>query len=329
MQEKVFEDDKGLACFCEEWVSGKKVAVVAGHFLLMYHPPDNGEGHKLIPAIWQDIPQDSEASSASRNFAKKMFGDFSVASFRFGLKLRCLLQRRRPPIDCRIALLVNDHKFSEPTFQPERQKSIQARTYNLRQAFFHLTLQIPDSYRKELEKAEMDASDAILQNVPIKRRQSGILPESCPFFSETQLRNRFKRNTLRMIRNSDRLEYSRSDSDDDSVLNVHYRRQNGSRCALTESGACGCSGEMVEFIMNLLDSDFSEIIAIIPAECIDAVKDAAAVAVEIASEIKGHALRVCIVAGFGGIGYHPEDVEKEGFVAYEFGSRPSEMSYHT
>ncbi|MDA7951728.1 MAG: hypothetical protein MPJ24_09605 [Pirellulaceae bacterium] len=92
----------------EEFVrSDDRIAIMAGHFMLGYEPKQA----RLEPLIFQDA-----ATDEFQHFSKLMANDFPLSTFQNGLSI---LDDLTPLTkESKIFLLVNDHRFTDPVFQP-------------------------------------------------------------------------------------------------------------------------------------------------------------------------------------------------------------------
>lgn len=274
---------------------GRKVAIVAGHFMLMYDDVKS----QLVPMIWQDTDNEKVAS-----FSQKMAGDFPVRSFAFGVLLRQKLLQRNSENESRLTLLVNDHIYQTPhwnAFTPTL-KPLEHRA--LRKKFYRQKYPLPPSYR-EILGLPKSAAQWFVDNSNANRSRNDILPKRTFYFSEQALRNRFDKYTRDYLRLDPAFIEAPSLDRPQRLLFLNPSHQQ-EQC-LTEDGSCGCSGEVIEFLMALIRKGYETVIFIVPDECRLPAMAGIEAAVYHQAGPRRLPLETFALFGFGGLGSnHPK-----------------------
>ena len=276
---------------------GKRVAIMAGHFMLMYdHMQD-----ELVPMIWQDAVNHHVIAHS-----KTMAGDFPLRTFKCGVEL--VKSFAKINIEAKIVLLVNDHKFRSESFQPFNQECVSNRTEELRRKFYYHN-SFPNSFRERFFKNDLKPASSILMNNDIHRPASSLLPKECWYYSEQALRGRFKHTTRKTMKQDDHFRIIRLGKGMDEIF---YREDEYSKeVCLTEEGACGCCGEIIQFFLEIAEKGFQEIIFFTPDECTIPVEAAAEVTQYFIEKHTRMSVRIFIVSGMGGMGeVKPPDIIK-------------------
>jgi len=279
------KNEASLLDFLGGKISGnKKVAIIGGHYMLFYDKAKD----ELKPVIWQELEIEQQ-----KKFAEQNAGNFPVRSLRYSIELFKKLKVRN--IKSGIILLVNDHKFQSVNFQSGIASFIAGRGGELRKKYFNKNI-IPGCYDEILE-TENISKDEILFNNDDPGRQSGdLLPKKSWFYSEQKLRNRFDEFVKPELLSSGNIRQDHVGSRVD--LYFESPNHNNDFC-LTENGSCACSGEVIEFISNLIRREIFEIVFFVPNECASPVDNG----VMAALSISGKAAKVWTVFNFGGMGF--------------------------
>ncbi len=267
-----------------------KVAIVAGHFMLMF---DDRES-TLVPMIWQDTNNPAVAS-----FSRKMAGDFPVRSFSFGTSLRERILKTLPKSDPRLVLLTNDHIYQTPPWKSYCPDMNAAGHLALKKAFYRQRHPLPPAFREILDFPN-SASPLFVDNNNPSRTRNDILPKQTIFFSEQQLRNRFDKYTREYLRLDPAFVEAPATEKNRRLLFRNPARPN--ELCLTEEGACGCSGEVIEFLMTLLKKGWNTVVFIFPSACRNAAIAGIEATVYHQSGSRRVPLEVFALFGFGGIG---------------------------
>jgi hypothetical protein len=268
-----------LNSLCESVTGTSKVAIVGGHFMLLYDKIEDD----LKPMIVEELGNEKH-----REFAKYYAGDFPVLSFQYSLELFHYLENKNIPSE--IILLVNDHKFQGKNFQTDIESLIvSGKCGELRKKYYKEN-KIPETYKEILKSKKIDPHKIFAINKNVKRTENDLLPKESWFYSEHKLRKRFgkyilpnllKREEVNLIKHENEIIYQ------NPTKNVGI--------CLTENGSCGCSAEVIELISNLQEKDVKEIIMFVPSECGDAVNNG----IEAALNINGKVAKVTSITGFG------------------------------
>ena len=271
--------------------SDRKVAIVGGHFMLMC----DEQRQALVPMIWQDAgnPQIS-------HFSQKMAGDFPVKSFAFGAHLREHLLFSFPESDPKLALLVNDHIYQTPPWMPYTPELDGLKHRSLKKAFYRQRYPLPPSFRKILG-CPQNAASFFVDNSNLDRTRNDILPKKTYFFSEQQLRNRFDKYTRDYLRLDPAFVEAPASEKSRRLLFVNPTRPH--ELCLTEEGSCGCSGEVIEFLMSLLRRGYNTIVFLIPDECRNAAMAGIEATIYYQAGPRRLQLEVFALFGFGGMGH--------------------------
>jgi len=280
-----------------ESVSGNsKIAIVGGHFMLLYDKTED----ELKPVIIQEFEQEN-----IKLFAKQFAGNLPLSSFKFSVELFKIFKKQN--IESGIILLVNDHKFQSVNFQPDIIPSIKGRGGELRKKYFSRN-SIPNCYIQVLDSEGISMDQILIDNNDNKRHTSDLLPKKSWFYSEKRLKNRFDYFVKTQLMKRGII---REDFNGDTVELFYESPNNGNNICLTENGACACSAEIIEFITNLLSRNITEIIIMVPDECVSAVDNGIFAALNICEVFA----KVTTINGFGGMGID-ENLERT-FIATE------------
>ncbi len=286
-----------LLILLSESVTGKnKVAIVGGHFMLLYDKATD----ELKPVIWQELD-----SVSQKEFAVQNAGNFPVRSFRYSLELYKRFQSRK--IESGLVLLINDHKFQSVNFQPDIVASINGRGGELRKKYFSKNI-IPGCYAEILEEEKISKEDFLIENSNRKRQADDLLPQQSWFYSEQKLRRKFD-NLLKPV--LVKQGSIRQDFVGNRVELFYESKNHSNNFCLTENGSCACSAEVIEFISNLLNRGMNEIIIFVPNECTESVDNGVLAALN----IKAKQAKVLTISNFGGMGFN-ENI-KRPFVVTE------------
>ena len=258
-------------------------AIVAGHYMLMYH----SDSDSLVSMVHQD-----NYSKRAVEHSKNLAGNFPVHSLQYGLELYDHINKTS---NCGIILLVDDHKFQSPSFQPFDREFIKGRGGSLRKAYYRKPDMLPSTYINMIEGMGGDLNEILINNNS-NRKKDEILPSECYCYSEQVLRNKFdKRTKPKLLENK---HFYESVSDD--VINLYYiPDHNSETICLSEEGKCGCSGEVIQFFLELSDRGYDEIIFIIPFECNAPVDSGSHAALEILASRGVTSFKLTTIHGYG------------------------------
>ena len=265
-----------------------RTAVVAGHFMLAYSPLSD----ELVPMVWQDLSE-----PALQDFSKRMVGDFPMRTFQYGVDV---WEASDGAAD--LVLLVNDHKFQSPSFQPALRNHLRGRGGALRRDFYrdHGST-LPDSFSTHLTQRGLSASDLLR----VAEHEGTTLPldGASIYTSEQVLRNRFDDKTrARLLEDS---AFS-SDGRPGAKSQIYYSPSYAAnQICLTKDGSCDCSGEVLELYRDLAAKGYERVVLFSPDECSDPVNVGTEAGLYVLS-LQGDYLRdVTIIWGLGGMAAQP------------------------
>lgn len=265
---------------------GSNVAIVAGHYMLMYDELEK----KLVPMIWQDS-NNKEVIERSKSLA----GNFPVDSLKLGLML--FQKYAKLSLTPKIVLAVNDHHFhSGVMIKRFNQDDIP----QLKRDYYRLNHSIPNSYLNLIAKFNLKLENVFLKNHK-KRNEKEILPSETILFSEQVYRNRFDKYIRPALRKDSSFFEKRSQK---GKPNLYFKGlTNSKNFCLTETGECGCSGEVILFVLDLFNKGFFNIIFITPSECSNPVNSGIEVAMYLNSKEKENCImNIFTINNLGGMG---------------------------
>jgi len=277
-----FNNQKELLEFLNnKAASGDKVAIIGGHYMLFYDAVDDS----LKPLIKENLTQQNH-----RDFAELFTGEFPESSFKVSLDL--LNRFKLNNVESQLVFIVNDHKFQSKNFQPNINEYIKGRTGQLRKEYYSKN-QIPKYYLSEMKKMNISTEDVQNFHLKNKTKQDNLLKEGF-FFSEQRLRNKFEKNLKDKLANAGKIRKV----ENSGAVEIYYEGIANQDICLTENGGCGCSGEVMEFLYELSDSGYTDIVFFVPYECVEAANNGFAVVADTLDK----KLSIHSVYGFGGMG---------------------------
>lgn len=260
----------------------KKVAIVGGHYLLFY----DQDSDSLKPLISKDLTKRSQIE-----FAEMFTGFFPEKSIYSSIKLLNRLKQKE--IFSKQVFIVNDHKFQGKNFQTDINGYIKGRTGVLRKKYY-ANNQIPSYFLEEFKKNKISiANDIQYYNIDDMQKQDNLL-KSGYFFSEQRLRNKFEKNLKEKLFVKGEIVKV----EDSGAVEIFYSGFKNQNICLTENGGCGCSGEVMEFIYELSELGYSDIVFFVPDECVEAANNGFSVIANILNK----PLCIYSVFGIGGFG---------------------------
>jgi hypothetical protein len=270
-----------------------EIAIVGGHFILFY----DKKSDKLKPLIYNDL-----SNKKDLEFAELFAGDFPTKSFEYSIRLiKHYLSKNNK---ARNVFLINDHKFQALDFQPNTKHLTHGKGGVLRKSFYRDPTMFPSSFSMIIRKYGFDRiSDVVFENYNSNRQPQDILPNPSFFFSEQALRTRFDKKTK--SKRIKEMVFIQSKSSESEHSDLYYSLNNNQIC-LTESGHCGCSLEVMEFIHSLVNHGFQQIIFFVPIECKDAVNIGIGVALDTLNLSAHTKIEVTIVTSIGGMNFRNE-----------------------
>lgn len=302
---ETFNDESSLLDFLESQVpgDGTKTALMAGHYMLMY----DEDKDRLVPMVWQDATNPTVEKAS-----KDMAGDFPLRSFKYGLDLWQKGQKQDSHVE--IVLLINDHQFQSSHFRANYDQP-KGRGGELRKEYYRRSDNFPQSFRRLLSERGLEKSTVLLSNndsdrdVHFDEHDATILSPESVFFSEQHLRRRFDRNTRKKLSNDPCFEINRLSRGGYELF--YHPEGSSSRLCLTDPTKdeeestetdCGCSGEVIQFLIKLSEEGFTNTIMFVPSECEQAVKNGVQAALYVLDRYYDSAMKVITVAGIGGMG---------------------------
>jgi len=234
-----------------------KTAIFAGHYMVVYRHKEN----RLVPLLKSVVDSDPAASNLEREYTA-LIGDFPEASFELALKLVASC----PSAERRIVLLVNDHYFK--VIQPgvpsgmalARLKYNYYRSNSVPKALETILLRYPNI-------------GPVFERNDAQRSTENTLPSRTVFFSENVLRNRFERLRKPWILTQPGFRWSGGIY---GGMRLVYSSPRSARqvCLLDNRDGCGCSGAMIELLLQLWESGTTNLVLFIPDECRGPVAEA-------------------------------------------------------
>lgn len=262
--------------------AGVKIAIVGGHFMLLYDKVED----KLRPMVWQDLKK-----SEHIKYSKMITGNFPVHTFNYAVDLYS--QYKEKGYDSGIVLLVNDHKFQH------HNSKVNGNGGELRKRYYRNGQVIPESFLRILSEKSFDKQKIFIDYNKPDRQKQDLLPKETIMYSEQVLRNRFEKHIKPKIAKTESFKEITSNG----VSNLYYySRERHEYLCLTEEGTCGCSGEVVEFVSELLRRNIRQIILFSPSECEAPVNVGVEVALDLYGKISDKPAKALIIAGIGGVG---------------------------
>jgi hypothetical protein len=304
-ESSTFKDESSLLGFLESRVSGDgtKTALMAGHYMLMYDEDQN----QLIPMVWQDATNPTVEKAS-----KDMAGDFPLRSFKYGLDLWKKGQEQNSHVE--IVLLINDHQFQSSYFRNNYDQP-KGRGGELRKEYYRRSNNFPQSFRRLLSERGLEKSTVMLSNNDADRddhfneHDATILPPESVFFSEQHLRRRFDRRTRKELSKDPCFEINRLSR---GCYDLFYLPEGSpNRLCLTDPTKdeedstetdCGCSGEVIQFLIELNKRGFTNAILFVPTECARAVNSGVQAALYTVDRYHNSQMKVATVTGIGGMG---------------------------
>lgn len=245
-----FKTEEDLAIFIMELISGKNVVIMGGHYILIY----NDIGKRLEPAIWQENSIDH-----IKQLSLMIAGNFPLRTFNLALRIRNEHEQRG--FTGLIALLVNDHLFQSKAFSNIKNKNNV--DWGLQKQIYFKSQDIPEIYNKIIANHNINKERVFIKNTLINSRYYNPI-----LFSETALRKKFDRK-LKASLSISKGFYLKQLANAKSEL--YFKGLEGNYKCLTEEGACGCSGEVMQFIWEILQTENDCLIMFVPQECYDSV----------------------------------------------------------
>lgn len=289
VQKRRFTSENDLLTFLGSlpFAPGEHVGIVAGHFMLMY----DDQADRLVPMVHQDA-----TNPKVKELSHKMAGDFPLRTFKLGVNLVKHYQSKE--IASKLALIVNDHIFQTDGWSLQNLKD-KNRVGDLRHDFYRQKYPLPKSFFAELRSAGLQ-TDAVGDNNNAARTPADILPKTTRLFSEQALRNYFDQNTRLELRKSPMFTEVQQSGTKSKLMFVGDSA--GHAVCLTEDGACGCSGELIEFFVRLSGKSANTLIFFVPDECKLLVEAGVKAFLHTPPSCRRHLSRVYMVHGLGGMG---------------------------
>ena len=252
------------------------------------------EAKCLTPMVWQDAPNEHIL-----NMTQLYAGDFPLRTLKCGLDLR-KKWLDSSGIESKIIFLVNDHRF--PVYANAKQSALLKgkRAGDLRKAYYRQEDPFPKSFTTLMQAYGETPQTVALDNHNPKRLRGGTVPKYSHLFSETSLRNEFVDKLMPII---DQYEgFSKRRASGSTKTTVFYETVNQSICLSEEGEKCGCSGEIVQLVLNLFLRSINHIIMFIPDECANAVCVGSRAALALNESILGtrEIASISVVSGLGG-----------------------------
>lgn len=230
--------------------SNHPIGILGGHYMLDY----SKERGKLVPLI-----KDETKDQFIDKVADIQVGDFPAKTFEYALDLYTHFIKIKNS-EAKILLLVNDHQFPSVTFS-----SINKSISTLRDSYY-FDNKIPVTFQKQIEAYHYKKGDVLLQNCDSqKNKQFPVF-----LFSEYKYRKKFDRSLKKKILKYKDYFYAKTRKN--GKKDIYLKDETLCYTCLTESGDCGCSGEIMEFIhQRYLKDSLKNFILFVPTSCFNAV----------------------------------------------------------
>jgi len=260
--------------------SKSKMAIVAGHYMLMYDFETDG----LVPMVYQDGTNKNVI-----NHSKNMAGDFPLYTFEIGLQLVKLYKGRN--VNSKIVLLINDHQFKGLS------DNYATSGGKLRHRYYRSQYPLPNSYLDIMQNKNCNIDEVLLNNHNPNRSKTDILPKNSYFFSEQAIRNKFDQYTKTYLLNDPHFSVQIRKK---GGYNLYFHPNNNqySKC-LTDDGRCGCGAEVIQFLLDINKIGFDNIIFFSPFECKEPVLAGAQAVCYLVRNKLDSSCMISVISNFG------------------------------
>jgi len=140
--------------------------------------------------------------------------------------------------------------------------------------------------------------DVFLDNNCAVRSRTDTVPKLCWLFSEQTLRGVFQKDTSVELATLPGFAVKKTGT----VNSLYFREQGAANLmCLTDENGCGCSGEIVEFLVTLSRRGFDSVIIYLPHECSDAAHAGVLATLHLPQTMRQQLSCAVLVQGFGGV----------------------------
>lgn len=277
------------------------IAVVAGHYMLMY----DDTADALVPMVYQDSTNPRVTA-----FSKEMAGNFPVSSFKHGVGLTKQLQAKSK--FARVALIVNDHSFLTNGWKAQNLTNSHD-SLHLRRAYYRGISPIPRSFHSILADHEITLDNTLIDNNLPTRKSTDTVPRTSWLFSEHLLRRRFQQKTSHKLRAITGFTVIKNGT----AQELHFHDPlNSNLVCLSDEEGCGCSGEIVEFLLLLAQKGMDSAVFYLPSECSEASHVGFISFLHSTPEIRKKLNKIIVVDGFGGMAH--SDSKGNGYLTTSY-----------
>lgn len=277
------KSESELLNLLEDAVSPNRiVAIVGGHYMLFY----DTQKDSLVPLIKQDLMQENQKA-----FAEMFTGDFPEKSIQLSVDLLNNLKSKQ--VESKLVFIVNDHKFQSKNYQPNIADVIAGRTGALRKKYYAENT-LPEYYHSVFEGSKISLKNDVQHYyVNIQQKEDNVLKNGV-FFSEQRLRNKFEKNLKDKLAEEGKIKKV----ENSGAVEVYYSGFANEDICLTESGGCGCSGEVMEFLYELSALGYTDVFFFVPNECVEAANNG----FRVVTDTLTAPISIYSIYGLGGMG---------------------------
>jgi len=248
---EIFDSDTEFIKYVVDQTKGTDSVILGGHYILLYNDIDDC----LEPAIWEENKADH-----LKELSKIVAGDFPLSTFKLALKIRKQIKQLKD--DSSIALLINDHFFQSNSLSFKTSNRLKGNWDEYKFMYFK-NAKLPEVYNNIVEQYHVEINSAIFPNTLIHSKYYHSL-----LFSETSLRKRFEKRLKKELSNSKNFYLNNSYNEKSKLF---YKGEEGNLTCLSENGSCGCSGEVMQFIMEVYSKNNNSLIMMVPQDCYESV----------------------------------------------------------
>ncbi|MFQ5768437.1 MAG: hypothetical protein ACE5ID_10715, partial [Acidobacteriota bacterium] len=287
------ENDSHLLAYLHRHIvdRGGALAIVAGHFKLIL----DEQGDDLLPLIGQAPSGAPEVGPDGRQRPC-----FPIRSFRIATRLMHSFVMRSS-VRAWILMLVDDHGPSAAELPRGGQAERGRRARELKRRFYLRPGALPDPLTEILRQEGFSPLDALLPHDDLRRPETDILPRQTVFYSEQSLRERFQANTREELkRHGGAMETLAESRGVPAALLLEGADGMEETTSLMEAGRAACSGEVVQLVLEMVPRYVTDLVFMLPGECLPAVHLAVDAAHYLAGRGSGAPPAVHKVTGMGG-----------------------------
>ena len=141
----------------------------------------------------------------------------------------------------------------------------------LRAKYYHESPPLPPSLAA---RADRGPAALLVPNADPAHKSDSPLPGNATCFSEAALRNRFERERKPFLRKLPGFVERPALRHPGTQLFYNFPNTGRRVCLIDEPEGCGCSGVMLEFLLQLAERDLADyLVAFIPSDCVVQVRN--------------------------------------------------------